>query len=310
MFVRIIITITVVFYGLKSNLFANEQKPLYPNVYVDNCQNVLFQRSADPEIFHSQVGEDAILASVFSKEIGEGKGFYIDVGAHEPKAINVSYYFYKKGWKGISIEPIKRYFDKLQSIRPNDINLNILVGKEDGEETLNEVVPKKGQEWASALSTTKKDQKEALEKQNYKMTSYKVPVTTMNKVFEKHVPKDQDVHFLKIDVEGSEKDVLLGLDLKKHRPFVICIEVMSPGAIDGSKEWGSILCDADYTLVLFDGLNNYYVRKESPDIIARFAYTADLLNFLRQIATPNEPVKEPSKPGFLKRIRNFIRSVF
>ncbi len=310
MFFKIIVAMTVVCLGLKIDLFASEQKTLYPNVYVDNCQHVLFQKSVNLEIFYSQVGEDAILASVFSKEVGEGKGFYIDVGAHEPKAINVSYYFYKKGWKGISIEPIKRYFDKLQSIRPNDTNLNILVGKEEGEETLNEVVPEKGQEWASALSTTKKDQKETLEKQNYKMASYKVPVTTMNKVFEKYVPKDQDVHFLKIDVEGSEKDVLLGLDLKKHRPIVVCIEVMSPGAIDGSKEWGSILRDADYTLVLFDGLNNYYVRKESPDIVARFAYTADLLNFLRQTAMLNEPIKESAKPRFWKKIGNFICSIF
>jgi len=142
---------------IENQTFASaEQKPLYANQYAANIQHKLFSKASnvsagESEIFFSQVGEDAILASVFAKEVGEGKGFYIDVGAHEPKIINVSYYFYKKGWKGISIEPIKRYFNQLNKIRPNDINLNILVGKEEGEETLNEVLPRsdKGEEHAT-----------------------------------------------------------------------------------------------------------------------------------------------------------------
>jgi len=166
-----------------------------------------------------------------------------------------------------------------------------------------------GEEWVSALSTTKHTQKEVLEKENYKMDSYKVKVTTMNHIWEKHVPKNQDVHFLKIDVEGSEKDVLLGMDLKKYRPLVICIEAMSPGAGDGSKEWGQILFNAEYKLVLFDGLNNYYVRKESPDIISRFSYTADLLNFLRKVSIDDKPKEVIQKP-FFKRVRNYLRSIF
>jgi hypothetical protein len=30
------------------------------------------------------------------------------------------------------------------------------------------------------------------------------------------------------------------MDLKKFRPLVICIEIVTPVEADGSKEWGSI----------------------------------------------------------------------
>jgi hypothetical protein len=54
-------------------------------------------------------------------------------------------------------------------------------------------------------------------------------------------------------------------------------------------------------LVFFDGVNNYYVRKESPGVIARFAYVADLFDFLRKNSIP--------KPTFIQRVKRFIKSV-
>ena len=50
---------------------------------------------------YSQEGEDMILRRIFE----EKNGFYVDVGAHHPRRFSNTYYFYKQGWTGISIEP-------------------------------------------------------------------------------------------------------------------------------------------------------------------------------------------------------------
>ncbi len=69
---------------------------------------------------------------------------------------------------------------------------------------------------------------------------------------------DTEIDFLKIDVEGGEKNVLLGADYKKYRPRIILIEATipfraaqdyryNPEAIASCDEWEYILCEAGYT---------------------------------------------------------------
>ena len=51
---------------------------------------------------YSQEGEDMILRRIFGDK---RLGFYVDVGAHDPRRFSNTYYFYKRGWRGINIEP-------------------------------------------------------------------------------------------------------------------------------------------------------------------------------------------------------------
>lgn len=44
-----------------------------------------------------------------------------------------------------------------------------------------------------------------------------VKMDTMANVCNKHVPKGIDIDFCKIDVEGGEKEVLLGIDFINYR---------------------------------------------------------------------------------------------
>src|SRR3989344_6283250 len=55
------------------------------------------------------------------------KGFYIDVGAGDPTRFNNTYRFYKRGWRGINIEPNVDSFYFLREKRKSDLNLNILI---------------------------------------------------------------------------------------------------------------------------------------------------------------------------------------
>lgn len=48
------------------------------------------------------------------------RGFYIDVGAQDPVVDSVSLAFYEKGWRGVHVEPIKKFAKKLRAARPEE----------------------------------------------------------------------------------------------------------------------------------------------------------------------------------------------
>lgn len=94
-----------------------------------------------------------------------------------------------------------------------------------------------------------------------KFEERKVPVRTLNSIWEENVK--WDVHFLKIDVEGFEKSVLSGIDLKKYRPWIICIECVEPGTErDTSYEWERYILESGYRLQGKYDINKFYLAEE------------------------------------------------
>ena len=59
--------------------------------------------------------EDVILWRVLKDVLS---GFYIDVGANDPVIDSVSYAFYQRGWRGIHVEPMPVYAEKIRAARP------------------------------------------------------------------------------------------------------------------------------------------------------------------------------------------------
>ena len=80
----------------------------------------------------SQFGEDLVLESLFELR-GINKGFYVEVGAFDPLLLSNTYFFYKKGWRGICIEPNPISIEKMKSRRPGDIHLNLAVSNHPGK---------------------------------------------------------------------------------------------------------------------------------------------------------------------------------
>ena len=80
-------------------------------------------------ITYSQNFEDVMLARALS-DVKEG--FYVDIGAWDPREHSVTFAFYEKGWRGVNVEPNPIYLERLNSERPSDVNLGVAVGECNG----------------------------------------------------------------------------------------------------------------------------------------------------------------------------------
>lgn len=215
-------------------------------------------------VYYAQNREDLILQSFFPEV---KKGFYVDVGAFDPDYDSVTKLFYLNGWNGINIEPQADKFRLFQKKRKRDINLNIGIADREGTLTLRTYT-------SAGLSTVsdevKTDYNVIPDADTDKYIDVEVKVETLKKVLTQQ--KVSHIHFLKVDVEGFEYEVLKGNDWKAFRPEVICIE-----ANHVKHDWRPILKDVGYEKVFDDNLNFYYVDKNT-NRKDKLNYVKDVIN--------------------------------
>lgn len=209
-------------------------------------------------VSYAQNREDVILWRALSHI---ENGFYIDVGANHPSDDSVTKAFYDRGWHGINIEPLPSHIQQLQIERKRDINLAIAAGSYDGTISIFDT-PIRG--WATAS----KDVANSHKANGIDIVEITVPIFRLDRVWENYV--NQPVHFLKIDVEGFEENVLLGLNLSKNRPWIIVIEATKPNTKEIDVPWDKLISGKSYQLVYFDGLNRYYLSNEKSNLLEHF----------------------------------------
>ncbi len=201
--------------------------------------------------FYAQFYEDYILSIALSNI---KKGHYIDVGANSPNIDSVTKHFYLEGWTGINIEPIKKFYDEYLVERPNDISINKGASNTEGQIDFYILS-------SDLMSSGNVDFVNKAKDKGYDYKKETMQVTTLNNILIAH--PISPITFLKIDVEGMEKEVLEGLDLSKYRPSILVIESIRPFShMKVHEEWEAILLKNNFTFVLFDSLNRYYVANE------------------------------------------------
>ncbi len=187
------------------------------------------------------------------------RGFYIDVGAQHPDVDSVTRAFYDRGWSGVNIEPLQAEAARIRAARPRDVTLQLALGAAPGEAVLHALD-------GTGLSTLD-PAVAAGHAQTRIVREVVVPVRTLAEICRLYAP--DDIHFLKIDVEGAERAVLEGADLVSFRPWIILAEATAPAStIPTHAGWEPLLLDAEYRFVWFDGLNRYYVAAERHDALA------------------------------------------
>ncbi len=210
---------------------------------------------------YAQNMEDVLLARLFE---GQAGGFYIDVGGGHAIADNVTYHFYRQGWRGIVVEPQAALGPLYRRIRPRDALVQALAGRQEGSLELFEATTFHG------LSTASPQHAVAAEQAGVAGRRVSKPVTTLAKLCAEHAPSVIDM--LKIDVEGNEAEVLGGADFGRHRPRVILVEAIEPLSMaDASHRFEPMLLGQGYRFAFFDNLNRWYVAEEQAgSLLPRF----------------------------------------
>ncbi len=243
-------------------------------------------------ISYAQNGEDILLWRAL-RDLPNG--FYIDVGAEDPTQNSVTRAFYERGWHGINVEPVLAHCDKLCNERPRDLTLQVAIGDRVGWSTLYEF-PDTG------LSTLLEEVASRHQSKGLHYVERRVPIVTLTNLWEDFVKGE--VHFLKIDVEGYEPQVLGGMALARCRPWIILIEATEPLTCDSAwHEWERKILEAQYEFVHFDGLNRWYLAAERSELKERLDAPPNIFDQFELAATVSVCNRLAAVERDLERIR-------
>jgi FkbM family methyltransferase len=158
---------------------------------------------------YSQHAEDVLIHDLLSRQ-DRLHGIYIDVGANHPTTISNTYYFYRKGFSGVCIEPNRELANLHRKFRDRDCILEIGVSDYPG-------VSKFHVSKTPVLSSFKDIKTENLWRTEY------IPVLTLDDALRELRP--ERVFFLSIDTEGFNWQVILGASSTLEITDLVCIEV-------------------------------------------------------------------------------------
>lgn len=228
----------------------------------------LVKDKEQPFSSYAQNQEDVLLWRIFKSL---PTGFYVDVGAAHPEWESVTKAFYDRGWRGINIEPNPHFYELLTKERTRDINICALAGGKSGTRNLNIV-------GSSGLSTAAPKSVDLLQEAGHEVTKVLTSkVVRLDEILKKQGIKE--IHFLKIDVEGMEREVLDGCDFSEFRPKVLIIEATLPETnIRIGDEIRQHLATHGYECVFFDGLNDYFVSSECIELGKKISYPVNALD--------------------------------
>jgi FkbM family methyltransferase len=185
-------------------------------------------------------------------------GFYIDIGAQDPVVDSVSRGFYEKGWRGVSVEPTSTYAAKLKADRIDEDIQQCAVGIGTGEIRFFEF-PDTG------LSTGDEEIARLHRKRGFREEVTTVKLVPLSEILDRH--PDQDVHWLKIDVEGMEHSVLQSWGESSKRPWIVVVESTAPmSTTQLQSNWEYLLTERGYERCYFDGLNSFYVAAQRSEL--------------------------------------------
>jgi len=169
---------------------------------------------------YSQEGEDLLLARI----LGEMKittGFFVDIGAHHPTRYSNTYYFYRRGWRGINVDALPGTKKLFQHLRPRDITVECGVGSQEG-------VLKYFSFNEPALNTFSGQEAKKKERPPYHIIdTLQIPVVTLKQILDEYLPGGTQIDFMTIDAEGFDHEIISSNDWNLYRPRVVLVELLN-----------------------------------------------------------------------------------
>ncbi len=172
--------------------------------------------------------------------------------------------FYARGWTGITVEPDQEFAQLQRKFRPDDLLIEAAITAEDGDATTHPVVEGIG------LSTLDESVGRAglrgaatHTRSSFETYDAVVPTRSLESILQEANWAAQDIHFMSVHTEGSERAVLKSIDLTVWRPWVLVVEATTPTTTHSTRHlWEHLVLEAGYRFCLFDGLSCFYVAEE------------------------------------------------
>lgn len=183
---------------------------------------------------YSAYGEDLIALAYLSvaARLTGPEIRYIDIGAADPIRLSNTYLFSTLGAHGVLIEPDPDQAAKLRNARPNDITVNAGIAFDDRRsatlirftspvfntfsESQADLTLASSKNWSPSQLQTVVDRIE-------------VNLIPINEILEEYGTP----HFLSIDTEGLDFQILKSIDFSRFCPWIICMEtIVEPSDIE------------------------------------------------------------------------------
>lgn len=227
--------------------------------------------TTSPFVSYAQNREDVVLW----RALGHlDLGRYVEVGANHPRDDSVTKAFYDRGWSGITIEPMHAFAEAHRAERPRDTLVEAVITDADIDSVvLHEIA-------GTGLSSIVDDVGDQHRADGADVVDVRVRARRLADVLDEHGGQEQVVHFMLVDTEGAEANVLRSVDLRTFRPWVLLIESTAPNSsVQTHEAWEAGVLEAGYEFCLFDGLSRFYVAREHAGVLAdHLAYPACVLD--------------------------------
>ena len=192
----------------------------------------------------AQDGEDRILDKLLP-----GPGSYLDLGASEPRECSNTWGLYRRGWRGLLVEPLPWRTHALCLQRPRDLVAPLAIMDYDGHVEIrvagtcsSTVSTWAIQEWGRILA----------------------PCVTVATLLDRY-PMAREARYCSIDIEGAEDKAFACWPWDAFRPEVISVEHVeyNPVAVgqDFSGQWAHHLTDHGYREYARTRFNIIYRRE-------------------------------------------------
>ena len=213
-------------------------------------------------VFYGQQGEDLDVFVDFFRDKPIDKGVFVEVGAGNGIEFSNTHFFEKcLKWTGVLIEPNHDHEDFLHDIRQGSHIEMCVAGKEEGEASF-AVHP---YIWAQSHRTdVNSPELQTTLGQNMPLINVTVPVRPLGDILrDAHVSY---IDFLSIDVEGSELEVLEGMDwdIPVHVIVIECTDGVCENTATRVKACRSILKEQGFTFHKTLGCNEVWKNEAFP----------------------------------------------
>jgi len=199
---------------------------------------------ATPRIPESQLKENNLVWEFFGRKTS---GFFVEVGANDPFLLSQTWMLEQKGWTGVLVEPLAACCADLRRYRnARVVQVACVAPHQIGTATLHIAGA------VSSLVPNAFDPKVRYE------TTETVQVVTLTDVLQQ-VAAPRVIDFLSIDTEGTEGDILAGMDLTRFQPTLILVEYHVY-----SLALHRQLNNMGYKLIRRTVDNNWYIPKMLP----------------------------------------------